>query len=698
MYMVEGCSRWNLNRTREAVSIQDTSLTRIYDIRLMSNINSLGQKILKKDLFPEYVPPGKPTDERVAVEYLLAQSGRGDMRPSFDAETGSVLPEIEPEAEESGIEELEVDDATLCLMEDMEIEFTTHDIGVPEVPSVESMIQCDRCGLRLNHADVVIHKVYCTDDSRTIPKGKSPIVEATSVPVQMIQCDRCGLRLSHADVVMHKVYCKDDSRTIPKGKSPIIESTSVPVHMSQCDRCGIMLNTGDMVTHVITCQEDSGNSPEQKSPISDLPDSSDIPTLEDVEEDSSLGTRHDTKGFPGWEKVDSLAAYLVDRLDTSKTALSVAETNHIVCLYDNLCEHDKSPTKYTTKSKKEVLPGPWRASRKRSGSTPGVQASERLFMTHGRAAQTPDTNRISECVCIRLWRIYQSARNRPKDAAGKTLQVAHAIVKKYSLLQQLLEDSKAVQENTNLVLVTINNTTVNAWIHQRQKRADREALLQGTDLPRLSVSKKGLPKAKDLPTHHKQSGHKALTFMEPENQEGQFVKRPRNKKIASATDSGSQSSLPHHDQSGFLPSTLPGPPHYLQGYPTLNPWQQYYMPSFVFPQPGPLSHQQAPQQPLPHIQIAPPILASTQFLSSNLETPTRQQQWRQRQAAKEDQERLERGEPPIKRHAKKRQYRYNCSTCGKQKSAETGHTQVKGKWYCPSLGITVEEWRNQLKK
>lgn len=69
--------------------------------------------------------------------------------------------------------------------------------------------------------------------------------------------------------------------------------------------------------------------------------------------------------------MDGLAAYLVD-LDTSVTALSTADTEMIVQLYDKLHECDKTTTKYTLKSKKELLLGPWRASRKGSGATPGV--------------------------------------------------------------------------------------------------------------------------------------------------------------------------------------------------------------------------------------------------------------------------------------------------------------------------------------
>ena len=94
------------------------------------------------------------------------------------------------------------------------------------------------------------------------------------------------------------------------------------------------------------------------------------------QETTSPDAREDSRGFPGWEAVDALASYLVD-LDLSATALTTAETNNIVSLYNKLHTRDKSPTKYSVKSKRATLPGPWRASRKREGAQPGVQATER---------------------------------------------------------------------------------------------------------------------------------------------------------------------------------------------------------------------------------------------------------------------------------------------------------------------------------
>lgn len=84
-------------------------------------------------------------------------------------------------------------------------------------------------------------------------------------------------------------------------------------------------------------------------------------------------------------------------------------------------------------------------------------------MVHGQAAHKPDINRISECVTLKLLKEYQPARNRPKDVNGKTLPLTQAIVQTYSHIKQLLEDNQLILQQTNLVLVTVNNTTISSW-------------------------------------------------------------------------------------------------------------------------------------------------------------------------------------------------------------------------------------------
>ncbi|KAI8481611.1 hypothetical protein Bbelb_407110 [Branchiostoma belcheri] len=50
MFVLEGTSRWNQNRARESLDLPEPSNTRLYDTRLMSNLNALSKKSGKGDL------------------------------------------------------------------------------------------------------------------------------------------------------------------------------------------------------------------------------------------------------------------------------------------------------------------------------------------------------------------------------------------------------------------------------------------------------------------------------------------------------------------------------------------------------------------------------------------------------------------------------------------------------------------------
>ncbi|KAJ4925484.1 hypothetical protein JOQ06_018214 [Pogonophryne albipinna] len=340
MYMLEGSSRWNMNRAHAAVHVSGASQTRIYNVRLKTNLNALSQRVLGCALLPEFIPPGKPTGERIAVEYLLAQSDRGDLLgPQQDSELGTIVPDRQVDVQEEECLDITISDA------------------------VEILSQ----------------------------------------------------RPSEVDT------------SAPRGASP----------------------------HT-----------------------------------SSQNTRCDSQGVQGWEAVDDLANYI------------------------------KWISNLKPEVQKRTLPGPWRASRKRSGSAPGQQAAERLFMTHGQAALRPDANRICECVSLRLLKEFELARNRPKDSKGKTLPIPQSMVQSYVHIKQLLEDSLVVQEKTDLVLVTINNTTVSCWLQERQKRTARDSLLQGVQLPEKSTAAEySLPLPRELPTEPVQHGHVILEIQEPDNRE-----------------------------------------------------------------------------------------------------------------------------------------------------------------------------------
>ncbi|XP_059897824.1 uncharacterized protein LOC132449938 isoform X3 [Gadus macrocephalus] len=343
MYMLEGVSRWNVGRAKEAVDVEGASTLRSFDVRLMSHLSNLSQRVLGSTLVPEFTPPGKPTSERIAVEYLLAQTNRGDL----------LAPNQVPEVPSQVLEEEDEPDDTISMTD-----------------------------------------ILC--QSAAIGAGDPP-----------------GAVVGDAE------------------PGPLVTQTS------QCD----------------------------------------------------------SRGVVGWDAVDNLAGYLVG-LNRTITALQLKEEADIVQLYTALHDMDKKHSSYTQKARKkgQASGGPWRAPRRPSGSAPGQQAAERLYMTHGQAAQDPEHHRVSECVCLRLAKVFEQSRNRPKDTRGKTLPIPQSIVSIYSHIRQLLEDSRVIVVQTALALVPVNNTTVSAWLLRRDKRKDRNMLLQGNVLPQqLYLAKEPLP-------------------------------------------------------------------------------------------------------------------------------------------------------------------------------------------------------------
>ncbi|CAL8340966.1 unnamed protein product [Boreogadus saida] len=359
MYMLERVSRWNMGRAKEAVDVEGASTLRSFDVRLMSHLSNLSQRVLGSTLVPEFTPPGKPTSERIAVEYLLSQTNKSAAIGAGDP-PGAVEGDAEPG------------------------------------PLVTLVLEAEE-----EPDDTISMTNHTGDPPRAVEGDDEP--------------------------------------------GPLVTETS------QCD----------------------------------------------------------SRGVVGWDAVDNLAGYLVG-LDRTITALSLKEEADIVQLYTALHDMDKKHSSYTQKARKkgQASGGPWRAPRRPSGSAPGQQAAERLYMTHGQAAQDPEHHRVSECVCLRLAKEFEQSRNRPKDTRGKTLPIPQSIVSIYSHIRQLLEDSRVIVVQTALALVPVNNTTVSAWLLRRDKRKDRNMLLQGNVLPQqLYLAKDPLPSINTLPAAPVQLAH-----------------------------------------------------------------------------------------------------------------------------------------------------------------------------------------------
>ncbi|KAL3064367.1 hypothetical protein OYC64_000612 [Pagothenia borchgrevinki] len=113
--------------------------------------------------------------------------------------------------------------------------------------------------------------------------------------------------------------------------------------------------------------------------------------------------------------------------------------------------------------------------------------------------------------------------------------------------------------------------------------------------------------------------------------------------------------------------------------------------SWQYPMPPPAFLASTPYQ-----QVPSPIPQHSSVDKSPVDL-NRYRKWRHEKSAIEDQVLAARGEPPKKRNIKE-DYHYQCKTCGQSKRKNTGHTQLKGKWYCPASGQTIAEWKGSLDK
>ena len=204
-------------------------------------------------------------------------------------------------------------------------------------------------------------------------------------------------------------------------------------------------------------------------------------------------------------------------------------------------------------------------------------------------------------------------------------------------------------------------------ILKRHKRVDQQSLLQGVSLvEHMNVASIPLPSARERPTSPK-SHSSPLQIQEHENREGQWAaksqKKPKKSSVLRGKSPAPQIEVPQHW------------PYWSCQWSSTYSYPWYPMPQTPAPPPPP-----------------PPPPATTE------EQPvrkSRQHDCGRRKTQQEDEQRRALGipDPPRKRKVEKERLHYHCTQCGKYKSKETGHSQLRGKWYCPSSGETLVEWR-----
>ena len=241
-------------------------------------------------------------------------------------------------------------------------------------------------------------------------------------------------------------------------------------------------------------------------------------------------------------------------------------------------------------------------------------------------------------------------------------------------------------EKTTLSLPKLNLRTLSRWHENSERQDDIKLLLQGLQLPSAcEVHRHPLPEAKKLPKEPAEPQHQQMQFVEQPNNAGQATLGTARRKVlqtrpdaepsagVSPTSAASSSGVRNTVQTTTSTSAAAG-----EG-----------LPARVFVMQGrsssPVSvavyEGQAALEKLPLLQ--PSSSRSTACY--------------QRKRVKEDEERIQQGQPPRKKY-KKHKTAYSCSKCGQARRKETGHTQICGNWYCPNdpSRLPFQEWKDQV--
>ena len=159
----------------------------------------------------------------------------------------------------------------------------------------------------------------------------------------------------------------------------------------------------------------------------------------------------DARYIEGWEKVDRLAAYLIDLEGLSMTNAEVEET---IRLYEQLSRYDKEPLIYSRNIK--PTRGRFGRSKNTSGHI-GQEAMKRCFVSGGAPSLPPSKSRVVEAICIRLFNNISSPKNNPYVSRYAL------IIQKYNEIRNRIMQNPAILEKTGIALFPINETTVSLW-------------------------------------------------------------------------------------------------------------------------------------------------------------------------------------------------------------------------------------------
>ena len=277
-----------------------------------------------------------------------------------------------------------------------------------------------------------------------------------------------------------------------------------------------------------------------------------------------------------------------------------------------------------------------------------------------------------EAVCILLCQKYKQSQRVVDSGKVSYKSRWKLIISEYHSIRARLLNSPVLEE-TNLMLYSINETTLIKWFKMEARRDEITLLMQGLTPPQQPLcANESLPPAKKLPSSSGPPPVNPHIITEPEDRTGTIRSRVRRKSSApgpsglstpsAASPSDIVNPLSHIDPSRLMAA--------LSSFGLVNPSTASSHPMNALSSPGPSG-------------LVNP--SSTPSVSDSNPPPSRTTVW---------QHKRDRQEGKISRPRKT----YTCKVCGRPMTSE-GHTQFRGQRYCPSAPgqIPQDEWLQKKK-
>lgn len=379
--------------------------------------------------------------------------------------------------------------------------------------------------------------------------------------------------------------------------------------------------------------------------------------------------------------MDRLAEYLVELRAHTALSLTNQEANTIIALWQNLDDRDKERVVYVSRPQKRLLSGRFRVPKR--PTHPGVERTTRCVLGAGSApAQWPDCCRLVETIFIRLCSIHPS----PKRKGKGTLSRWSLILQEYQRIRQLVLGNSLVMGGTSMQLVEVNQNTLIQWYNIRQKKQELSVLLQGIQLPQpLPEAHEPLQVAKRLRTEPEQPGEQHQ-YKLPESTAGQAKQRqtsvgrpPLRPKAPAqsqmlATPSAPGASLQMVPTPRIIIQAAPG----FQGVPMFQAAPMFQGVQMVHGIPMVQGVQMVQGMPMMQPLLQPTVV---QGPSSQPSAPAANP-----------------GAMP-KRPYRRTVEANTCKKCGLFKTSTTGHSQYRGRVYCPQTEtVTKEVWLEEMRR